>query len=60
MRHPQWQIDTLMDTTMDEESMGDSLKDVSLRHSVDGKKYSVNGSLDNSAAKGNKLQSALR
>lgn len=52
MRHPQWQTDTLMDTTMDEESMGDSLKDVqdmSLRLSVDGEKYSVNGSLDNSA-----------
>eukprot|EP00253_Pinus_taeda_P019443 PITA_19443 len=48
MRHPQWQTVNVMNTTMDEESMGDSLKDMSLRLSVDGEKYSVNGSLDNS------------
>uniref|UniRef100_A0A0D6QTB7 Sucrose-phosphate synthase n=1 Tax=Araucaria cunninghamii TaxID=56994 RepID=A0A0D6QTB7_ARACU len=62
MRHPQWQTETPMDTTV-EESMGDSLKDVqdmSLRLSIDGEKYSINGSVDNSgelekllAAKGN-------
>jgi len=52
MRHPQWQTDTLVNTAMEEESMGDSLKDVpdmSLRISVDGEKYSVSGSLDNFA-----------
>ena len=48
MRHPQWKTIPVMDTTMGEESMGDSLKDMSLRLSIDGEKYSINGSLDNS------------
>eukprot|EP00252_Welwitschia_mirabilis_P004258 TRINITY_DN1454_c0_g1_i1.p1 TRINITY_DN1454_c0_g1~~TRINITY_DN1454_c0_g1_i1.p1 ORF type:complete len:881 (-),score=191.96 TRINITY_DN1454_c0_g1_i1:214-2856(-) len=52
MRHPQWQTDTLVDANLQDEYMGDSLKDVqdmSLRLSVDGEKSSINGSVDNSA-----------
>ncbi|XP_010264121.1 PREDICTED: probable sucrose-phosphate synthase 3 isoform X2 [Nelumbo nucifera] len=49
MRHPQWQTDTPMDDDMAvEESFGDSMdvQDMSLRLSVDGEKYSFNGSLE--------------
>ncbi|KAK4776255.1 hypothetical protein SAY86_004943 [Trapa natans] len=52
MRHPQWHTDTAGDEVQVEESLNDSLKDVqdmSLRLSVDGEKYSLNGSLDFSA-----------
>ncbi|KAJ7980527.1 Sucrose phosphate synthase [Quillaja saponaria] len=55
MRHPQWQTDTPGDEVAAEESLNDSLKDVqdmSLRLSVDGEKYSLNGSLDLAAAGG--------
>eukprot|EP01018_Ginkgo_biloba_P024501 Gb_17920 [translate_table: standard] len=49
MRHPLWQVDTQVDNSVNEESMGDSLKDVqdmSLRLSVDGERSSLNSSLD--------------
>ncbi|KAB1213657.1 putative sucrose-phosphate synthase 2 [Morella rubra] len=55
MRHPQWQTDTPGDEMAADESLNDSLKDVqdmSLRLSVDGEKYSLNGSLDLAAATG--------
>jgi sucrose-phosphate synthase len=57
MRHPQWQTDTPGDEMAADESLNDSLKDVqdmSLRLSVDGEKYSLNGSLDLSAAAGDR------
>ncbi|KAF3794156.1 putative sucrose-phosphate synthase 2 [Nymphaea thermarum] len=49
MRHPHWQLDTPLDDTIAEDSLGDSLKDVqdmSLRLSVDGERSSVNGSAE--------------
>lgn len=55
MRHPQWQTDSPGDEMAADESLNDSLKDVqdmSLRLSVDGEKYSLNGSLDLAAATG--------
>ncbi|CAN6462799.1 unnamed protein product [Victoria cruziana] len=49
MRHPHWQLDTPLDDTIAEDSLGDSLKDVqdmSLRLSVDGDRSSANGSAE--------------
>ncbi|KAJ4846030.1 putative sucrose-phosphate synthase 3 [Turnera subulata] len=54
MRHPQWQTDTPEDERGEQQSsLNDSLTDVqdmSLRLSIDGEKYSLNGSIDPAAA----------
>ncbi|XVF65271.1 hypothetical protein PTKIN_Ptkin09bG0234100 [Pterospermum kingtungense] len=63
-RHPHWQTDTGDEIAAEESSFNDSLKDVqdmSLRLSVDGEKYSLNGSLDPLAASsGDPLQDQVK